>query len=110
MICRYWLPSILKHEYIALRFLPQQIYENAARLDVQPKPDVVVRIFMLFRGVKALDLPSKWTSSIERKVESESTEGFWRSVVGVDTAKMQDSTLLRVIEWGGMEVRDILEC
>ncbi|KAG2362208.1 hypothetical protein BDR07DRAFT_1376716 [Suillus spraguei] len=46
----YWLSSILKHKYIALRFVPQSVYERAASLTISPQPDVVTRVFMLFRG------------------------------------------------------------
>ncbi len=42
---------MLKHDFVALRFLPQASYEHAAPLDVEPKPDVVVRVFMLFKRV-----------------------------------------------------------
>lgn len=103
LLCRYWLPSILKHEIIALRFLPQHFYEQATPLDIKPQPAVVARTFMLFQGVKVDELCSKWASAVDRRVESEAT-GFWKHVVGVDTDKVKDSTLLRVIEWGGMEV------
>ncbi|KAF8490853.1 hypothetical protein F5888DRAFT_1740258 [Russula emetica] len=41
---RYWLPSLLKHEYITL-------YEKAAQMCVSPTPDVVRHVFMLFHGV-----------------------------------------------------------
>jgi len=50
------LPDLLKHEYVALRFLPQASYEQAAQMRVSPAPDVVTRIFMLFRGVDPGDL------------------------------------------------------
>ncbi|KAF8594413.1 ubiquitin-domain-containing protein [Ceratobasidium sp. AG-I] len=46
----YWLPDLSKHRNIALRFLPQNEYEVAAPLNVSPVPDVVTRVFMLFRG------------------------------------------------------------
>jgi hypothetical protein len=52
----YWLPSFVRsHErgqQIAFRFLEQAAYEQAARLDVEPKPDVVTRVFLAFKGVK----------------------------------------------------------
>ncbi|KAK0220013.1 hypothetical protein IW262DRAFT_1381981 [Armillaria fumosa] len=35
------LPSILKHTYIALGFVPQNEYETAAVLHIEPSPDVV---------------------------------------------------------------------
>ncbi|KAJ7118103.1 hypothetical protein C8R44DRAFT_878737 [Mycena epipterygia] len=44
----YWLPALLKHQRVALRFVPQAEYETAARLDITPRPDVVTRVFMVF--------------------------------------------------------------
>ena len=44
----YWLPKLSKKPFVALRFLPQAAYERAAELEVEPKPDVVTRVFMLF--------------------------------------------------------------
>jgi len=55
----YWLPSFVRiHErgqQIAFRFLEQAAYEQAARLAIEPKPDVVTRVFLLFKGVKEED-------------------------------------------------------
>ncbi|KAF5310417.1 hypothetical protein D9611_012282 [Ephemerocybe angulata] len=85
----HWLPSLLKHKHIALRFLPQSAYERAAPLTVEPTPsDVVARIFMLFKG-------------IERSAVDVSR---WAGAVGVDSERMNDAGLFRVIEWGGREV------
>ncbi|KAF6747243.1 hypothetical protein DFP72DRAFT_1149685 [Ephemerocybe angulata] len=96
----FWLPSLLKYEYVALRFLPQSLYERAAPLTVEPVPDVVARIFMLFKGVKANEL-AVWSEA--RELASEDV-GRWTDVVGVDLKKVRDAGLFRVIEWGGMEV------
>ncbi|VDB94114.1 unnamed protein product [Peniophora sp. CBMAI 1063] len=96
----YWLPSILKHSYVALRFLPQEEYEQAAELTVKPTPDVVTRVFMLFRGVKESQL-ADWELARARASED---AAFWRDVVGVDLSAALDDTLFRVLEWGGMEV------
>ncbi|RXW15280.1 hypothetical protein EST38_g10574 [Candolleomyces aberdarensis] len=97
----YWLPSILKHEYVALRFLPQSVYERAAPLHLEPTPDVVARIFMLFRGVDRDDLEI-WAEASERTKDAVE---FWKDVVGIDVDKLQDASLFRVVEWGGMEAR-----
>ncbi|KAI0265636.1 hypothetical protein BC834DRAFT_169368 [Gloeopeniophorella convolvens] len=97
----YWLPNILEHEYIALRFLAQEAYEAAARLDVSPAPDVVTRVFMLFRGVASSDL-AFWEPAIAR---AEDDINFWVDVVGVDPVRASNPALFRVLEWGGMEVR-----
>ncbi|KAJ2912266.1 hypothetical protein MD484_g8146, partial [Candolleomyces efflorescens] len=93
----YWLPSILKHKYVALRFLPQSVYERAAPLHLEPAPDVVARIFMLFRGIDETEL-GLWDEARERK---ETSVEFWKDVV--DVQRLQDASLFRVIEWGGME-------
>ena len=99
---RYWLPSLLKHEYIALRFVAQSSYEKAARMRVSPTPDVVTRVFMLFRGVRQDDV-LLWSPAAARAV-AEDGATFWSNVVGVDAVRASDRTLFRVLEWGGMEI------
>ncbi|ESK90973.1 ubiquitin family protein [Moniliophthora roreri MCA 2997] len=96
----YWLPSLLKHAHVALRFLPQAVYEPAAPLNVSPPPDVTTRIFMLFRGVCAEDV-AEWRESVKK---ADLDVEMWREIVGVDIDKALDKDLFRVLEWGGMEV------
>ncbi|KAK0238179.1 hypothetical protein EDD85DRAFT_1005714 [Armillaria nabsnona] len=98
----YWLPTILKHTYIALRFVPQNEYETAAVLHIEPSPDVVTRIFMLFKGISE-DRLGEWSGAISR---SQDKVEWWRDVVGlVSKERQSDEKLFRVLEWGGMEVR-----
>ncbi|KAG1838518.1 hypothetical protein DFJ58DRAFT_124665 [Suillus subalutaceus] len=96
----YWLASILKHEYIALRFVPQAAYERAASLRISPQPDVVTRIFMLFKGICKGHL-ANWVNA---QMQAEKDVAWWVDVVGVDPTRAGDATLFRVLEWGGMEV------
>ncbi|KAG2037001.1 hypothetical protein BDR03DRAFT_399966 [Suillus americanus] len=96
----YWLPSIRKHEYIALRFVPQAAYERAASLSISPHPDVVTRVCMLFRGISKEHL-ANWSNA---QMQAEKDVVWWVDVVGVDPARASDATLFRVLEWGGMEV------
>ncbi|KAJ7177172.1 hypothetical protein C8R46DRAFT_889544 [Mycena filopes] len=94
----YWLPSFLKHTHVALRFVPQAAYEASAALDVSPVPDVVTRVFMLFKGI-ADDALGGWSDA------AAGNDGErWCNVVGVDLEKAADATLFRALEWGGMEV------
>ncbi|KAJ6459121.1 hypothetical protein C8R47DRAFT_994807 [Mycena vitilis] len=95
----YWLPSFLKHTRVALRFVPQAAYETAATLDISPAPDVVTRVFMLFKGISD-DAAGEWVGAPSRDDDAER----WRGVVGVDIGRASDAALLRVLEWGGMEV------
>ncbi|KAI9453249.1 hypothetical protein BJY52DRAFT_1189714 [Lactarius psammicola] len=96
---------MLKHEYVALRFVAQDAYERAAPMRIAPAPDVVTRVFMLFRAVPVGDL-GLWEAASARAVGA-SADGarFWADVVGVDAARAADSGLFRVLEWGGMEVQ-----
>ncbi|TCD66903.1 hypothetical protein EIP91_000742 [Steccherinum ochraceum] len=97
----YWLPSLLKHEYVALRFVPQESYEQAAPLTVSPAPDVVVRVFMIFQGVSPDEVGS-WSAAQARAGDD---VALWRRVVGLAAEdQLQDKSLSRVLEWGGMEV------
>ena len=91
---------MLKHEYVALRFIAQDAYEQAASLRIAPAPDVVTRVFMLFRGVAAGDL-GLWEAAGTGADEPT----FWADVVGVDAVRAADSSLFRVLEWSGMEVQ-----
>ncbi|KAJ7348987.1 ubiquitin family protein [Mycena albidolilacea] len=77
----FWLPSFFLHKHIALRFLPQSMHSHAAPLSMDPQPDVVTRIFMLFTGVADED-----------------------HVVSIEEDQILDERLFRVLEWGGMEI------
>ncbi|KAG1749577.1 hypothetical protein EDD22DRAFT_958005 [Suillus occidentalis] len=96
----YWLPKFLKHEYIALRFVPQAAYERAASLSIFPQPDVVTRVSMLFKGIRQEHL-GDWTNA---QMQAEKDVAWWVDVVGVDPTRAGDTSLFRVLEWGGMEV------
>ena len=101
LIFSYWLPEMLKHKHIALRFVPQSAYERAAPLKILPAPDIITRVFMLFKGVDE-GLLSDWPQARDRAHHSAS---FWKDVVGTNYERSMDESLFRVLEWGGMEVR-----
>jgi len=98
----YWLPDLLKHKMVALRFLPQAAYESAAPLTIAPPPDVVVRVFMLFRGIPDNEAPT-WA---EAALRATGAAEMWRDVVAPagNFDALVDTQLFRVLEWGGMEV------
>lgn len=98
----YWLPALLAHTHVALRFVDQAAYARAAPLDVRPAPDVVTRVFMLFRGIETGAAEGdRWAPARARALQGVE---WWKHVVGVDEVKAADETLFRVLEWGGMEV------
>ncbi|KAG2741419.1 hypothetical protein P692DRAFT_20255880 [Suillus brevipes Sb2] len=96
----YWLPSLLKHEYIAFRFVLQEAYKRLASSSISPQPDVVTRASMLFKGIQKEHL-GDWANA---QMQAARDAGWWVDVVGVDPARAGDATLFRVLEWGRMEV------
>ncbi|CAE6466521.1 unnamed protein product [Rhizoctonia solani] len=97
----YWLPDLSKHTFIALRFLPQDEYEKAAPLNITPAPEVVTRVFILFGGIEESQI-GYWDEAVAMARKDVTV---WRDIVGIDISKVQDKSLFRVLEWGGMEVK-----
>ena len=68
----YWLPQLEENPYNVISF-QNETYENAAKLDVDPLPDTVVRVNMVFYGsdeyveIKEQDLRSMNPSLAERE-------------------------------------------
>jgi hypothetical protein len=91
----------MRHKYIALRFLPQAAYERSAPLDIVPVPDVVTRVFMLFKGVAEHSVETEWPKAVAC---AKKDVAWWQDVVGVYWEQVSDPRLFRVLEWGGMEV------
>ena len=92
---------MLKHKYIALRFVPQSAYEQAAPLKILLAPDIIImRVFMLFKSVDE-GLLSDWPQARDRAHRS---ADFWKNVVGINCERSMEVSLFRVLEWGGMEV------
>jgi hypothetical protein len=73
-------------------------------MHIEPTPDVVTRVFMLFCGVAPGDL-CLWEEAAARVIAEDGCPTFWTRVVGVDSARASDHSLFRVLEWGGMEVK-----
>lgn len=76
----YWLPRMQANAYNLIAF-QTEVYTNAAKLEITPAPDSVLRVFMAY---KALD------QQIE--IEEPMIEPFERNGFAV-------------IEWGGTEVK-----
>lgn len=76
----YWLPALGKSNYNIIQFVDEADYERYARMTVEPRPDTVVRQFMIFRGSDA-------------PVE-----------VGAPELAQRTRRGFTVVEWGGAEV------
>ena len=76
----YWLPKMQENRYNLITF-QNEIYTSSASLDILPKPDSILRVFMVY---KALD---KKIEIEEPIIESFERNGF------------------TVVEWGGSEIK-----
>lgn len=76
----YWLPRMQDNPYNLITF-QASAYTDAAELDIEPAPDTVIRVFMVWQGLdRAVDIAEPTLP------EAPAREGF------------------TVVEWGGTEI------
>ena len=76
----YWLPKMQDNKYNLIHFAGKE-YTDIAKLEVTPKPDSVLRVFMVYKSLKEkIDVKAQETMPFVRK-------GF------------------SVVEWGGSELK-----
>lgn len=76
----YWLPRMQDNAYNLITF-QTNAYTNAAELTVEPAPDTVIRVFMVWQGLdSAIEIPESILPEVPVR------EGF------------------TVVEWGGTEI------
>lgn len=76
----YWMPKMQNNPYNLIAFQGPTYTDNAV-LEIEPKPDSILRVFMAFKPLKApITIPKQTFQPFERK-------GF------------------TVVEWGGAELR-----
>ncbi len=76
----YWLPQMQNNKYNLITF-QTDVYEQSAKLNISPKPDSMLRIFMVFKGL------DEFVNIEEQELPSFERNGF------------------TVIEWGGIEIK-----
>ncbi len=77
----YWLPQLEKNVYNYIRFDLNDVMDEYMPLDITPKPDTIIRVSMVFKG---LNTP---ISVREQQLPIAKREGFV------------------VVEWGGSEIK-----
>ena len=76
----YWLPQMEHNKYNYIRFAKKESIDNYMPLEVNPKPDTVIRILMEFKPLEEkIEVKEQKLTKIER-------QGF------------------TVVEWGGFEI------
>ena len=76
----YWLPNMQDNQYNLITFANEE-YEQRVLLSIDPSPDSVLRVFMVYKPItEKIDIPSQQLTTFHRT-------GF------------------SAVEWGGAEVR-----
>ena len=75
----YWLPLMENNKYNLISFQGENYDENA-RLEIEPKPDSILRVFMAYKPLK------EYKEVEEQEIIPFERKGF------------------TVIEWGGTEI------
>ncbi|WWC88037.1 uncharacterized protein L201_002940 [Kwoniella dendrophila CBS 6074] len=92
-----WLPGLTRHKNIAYRILNRSQLDPSSSLTIIPPPSVMLRIFVIFKGIPDSDLKD-WENAGVLHAEM----GLdWRDSVGW-TPDLQNESLFRVIEYGAM--------
>ena len=77
----YWLPKLEANKYNYIRFATMEEINDNMPLEINPKPDTIIRVLMFFKG---LDNPIEVQ---EQKIVSPERNGFV------------------AVEWGGTEIK-----
>ena len=77
----YWLPKLERNKYNYIRFATQEEINNNMPLDINPKPDTLIRVLMTFKGLE------KPVNVKKQKLLTHKRYGF------------------TVVEWGGVEIK-----
>lgn len=76
----YWLPQMQSNKYNLIHFAEEE-YEKLAQLSINPKPDSILRVFMVYRPV------NNFVKIEEQEIKPFNRKGFC------------------VVEWGGTEIK-----
>ena len=76
----YWLPQLEKYDYVYIRFANEEEISKNMGLEIEPKPDTLIRIMMTWKGLETpVDVE-------EQKLERANRTGY------------------TIVEWGGTEI------
>lgn len=81
----YWLPKMESNKYNYITFLNEE-YTTKAELMIEPNPDNLLRVYMMFKGLNSEDEMEPLAQNLEELKGNFKRDGF------------------TVVEWGGTEI------
>lgn len=77
----YWMPKMQNNKYNLIHFASKEEYDDYARLAIEPEPDSILRIFMVYKPLES-----------KQEIQSQEIKPFKRNG-------------FTVVEWGGTEIK-----
>ena len=77
----YWLPKLESNKYNYIRFMTREEIDNNMELDINPKPETLIRVMMEYKG-------------LDKKINVKEQELTQAKRIGYT-----------VVEWGGTEIK-----
>jgi hypothetical protein len=84
----YWGPRMQKSNFYLIQFMQNNECEQIASYEINPKPDHLNRLYMLFMGNETNEFPY---SARQQKLKPLERNGFY------------------MVDWGGIELKNIIE-
>jgi ubiquitin len=94
----FWLSQLTSKKYVILSFMNSIDYEDIAKLSIIPKPDILLRIFMLFKPIDEEDYEKFFKEfNLKKDMNLEVSE--------FDRGSLSNEIKL-VVEWGAMNLNN----
>jgi hypothetical protein len=81
----YWLPQLTEKKYVSIGFVKDKAYNEIVGLTVNPPPEVLIRVIMVFKNTNEFD-------------------GEWASDLQTFQTLNEDVSVTKVVEWGAMRL------
>ena len=106
---QYWIPAFTRIEQagkdVAIQFISQKRLNKDVPLVIEPRPEVLTRIFMVFKAIPAVHSGTMPCAipRFEWGTVSRARQQLWLSQVNVNPLAF-DRSKYTVLEWGGAQV------
>lgn len=80
----YWLPQLTEKKYVNFGFVKNEAYEKIVNLTVNPPPEVLIRVIMVFKCIDEFDKECPKELDYVPQIN-------------------EDSTIQKVVEWGAIK-------
>jgi hypothetical protein len=101
----FWAPRMIKYEYTRIRF-SQEFINLYSKLNVHPRPDLLLRVFMLWNGYNTSGAANGLQHLFGSNISTSQTPNNKELRTQLDQSLLSsDNPTFVVVEWGGIEIK-----